>query len=739
MRDNEAVPLTPKALQVLLVLVRRNKELVTKEELLQAVWPDTFVEENNLSRNVFLLRKAMGGSAQDHQYIITVPGRGYRFAEDVRFARTEEADLVAPGDLTEKGQSRRSWPWGWITAGLFLLSVVAVFSFRQLSRRSFVLTEKDTVVLADFGNSTGDAVFDGTLRQGLAIQLEQSPYLRIMDDAQVQREQRLMNLPPDSRISNQVARDVCVRAGAAATIEGAISSLGKSYVLNLRAITCRDGSTLAREQIQAADKDHVLNALSSATSSLRRKLGESRKSLEQLNQPLEQATTASLNALQNYSAGLAVMNRGHFLSAVPMLDRALAIDPNFAMASYYLAIAYEQAGDLERCVLYANQAFRRVDHVSEPERIEITAYYYRSTGELEKEIDAYQQAIRTYPGRWGFHLQLSLTYIDLGQFEEGLREAEESIRLQPDVEPPYRRLLDAYLCLDRFSQAHKVADEVRKRGLDGPRIHQRYLELAFAEKDDQGIAREIRWFSGKREEYLSLGLQAANLNVQGRRSESHKQYLHAAEAALHQGFRYVSDEFLEADARADALSGRCETAHSLGRPGVALAMCGETARAEKLVAETSKTSPNATLWNAVSRPEVEALNAIFRNQPDRGVELMASATPYERAYPDAVYVRGLAYLRMQRGREAAAEFQKIADHKGASWGATWIHPNWGQYYALSYLGMARGYAMTGNTVRAKEAFHNLLALWKNADPELPVLKQALAESNKLNGLPALDH
>jgi eukaryotic-like serine/threonine-protein kinase len=263
---------------------------------MKMVWPDTFVEEANLSRNIFLLRKALGETPQDHQYIVTVPGRGYRFAEEVQLV-PEELNIVAATHSRVQVQVKETTPWGWITVAVIVVVAVAVGTFKLFVHRSSALTEKDSVVLADFVNSTGEPVFDGTLRQGLAVELEQSPFLRIMDDARLRRDLRLMNLQPGARISNQTAHDVCVREGGAATIEGTIANLGKSYVITLQAITCQDGATLAREQIQAEDKEHVLNALGSATTAMRSKLGESLNSIKQLNRPLEQATTPSLDAL----------------------------------------------------------------------------------------------------------------------------------------------------------------------------------------------------------------------------------------------------------------------------------------------------------------------------------------------------------------------------------------------------------------------------------------------------------
>lgn len=618
--------------------------------------------------------------------------------------------------------------WKTVSAAAVALALFAAafFYFHRASK----LTDKDTIVLADFVNNTGDPVFDGTLRQGLAIQLEQSPFLKIMDDEQVERVLRLMNLPQGAPITNPIAHEICVREGATATIDGTIASLGKNYVITLKAIACQDGATLAREQIQAEDKEHVLNAVGTTATAMRRKLGESLNSIQKLNRPLEQATTASLEALQNYTVGHSEADQGHFLAAIPLFERATAIDPNFAMAYYLLAVTLVNAGDMVRSREYSKRAFSLTDRVSEYERAEIAAYHYLATGELDNAIDAYQLGIRSYPRIWGFHNELSMTYIDLGRYEDGLKEGLEASRLQVNVEPPYRRQLDAYICLDRLDEAKQLAQKVRALGIDGARIHQRFLEMAYVEEDQTAIARETQWFAGKPEEYISLELQAANRNVHGQRRESHKLYRRAAETALRRGLRNVAAEFDEADAAADALAGNCHTAHSLGRPAVALALCGDTAQAEKLAEETSKLFPNGTPWNVVELPEIRAAMALHRDQPVRSVELLSMASPYERPHLDAVYLRGLAYLRLHKGAEAAAEFQKIVDHKGANWRGR-SHFRYGQFYSLSYLGVARGCVLAGDRAKAKKAFQDFFGLWKDADRDIPVLQQAKAEYAKL--------
>jgi|HubBroStandDraft_1064217.scaffolds.fasta_scaffold03331_10 DNA-binding winged helix-turn-helix (wHTH) protein len=752
LRENQPIPVTPKAFETLLVLVRRSRDVVSKEELLKEIWPDSFVEESNLTQNIFMLRKALGDTAENRQYIVTLPGRGYRFAALVRTVTEEGEVLVAQArartqivieeNEPETDQALKPLPIPQrpgvsrkfllaMGAVAVLLALGAFLLIRSRVPAALGTAGKDSILVADFVNTTGDPVFDDTLRQGLAIQLEQSPFLKIMDDDQMQRVLRRMSLSPAARVTNPVAHEICVREGAAATIDGAIASLGRNYVITLEATRCKDGATLAREQIQAADKEHVLNALGTAATDMRGKLGESLDSIERPDRPPEQATTASLEALQSYTAGHAEMEKSQTLAAIASFERAIQIDPSFAIAYYHLGVAYDNIGDMASSRKFAKEAFRLSDHVSEYERAQIVFSYYRATGEVYKEIDALQLGIRNYPRRWEFPNNLGLVYVDLGRYDEGLKWGLEGTRVQPNIEPPYRRQLDAYICLDRLAEARKLAEKLRAQGLDGVRIHQRFLEMAYVEQDQAAISREIQWFAGKPEEFLSFGLQAADRNVHGQRRESHKLYQRAAETASRLGLRDAAAEFEEADARADALSGNCSTARRLGRPALALAMCGDAAAADKLAAETSKLFPDGTIWTAVQLPEIRAAIALNRDQPDRSVELLASASPYERSYLEASYLRGLAYLRLHKGMEATAEFQKIVDHKGANWGATWVHPNWGQYYSLSYLGLARGFALTGDMVKARKAFQDFLELWKDADPDCPILQRAKAEFGKL--------
>ena len=655
--------------------------------------------------------------------------RRYQRASDIHadLEQLKREKTSDPGARTAR--SGVALRWTALVATVAMLALVIAWYFAR--QPAAALSDRDTIVLADFTNTTGDSVFDGTLRQGLAIQLEQSPFLKIMDDEQVLRNLRLMSLPSGIQISNQIAHDICVRDAAAATIGGSIASLGQNYVVTLQAVGCQDGTTLAREQVQAADKEHVLNALGTAATAMRGKLGESRESIQRLSRPLEEASTPSLEALQNYTLAKAELTQGRFLASIPIFQRAIAADPNFAMAYQYLAVAFGNAGDQKRQVEEQRKAFALSDRVSTFERDYIAAAYYEGTGELDKSIELRRTMNANYPRDWSPHNTVSENLITLGQFEEGLREGQAAAQLQPNAEPPYRRLMDAYMCLDQLDEAKKVAEKVRSLGIDGARIHQRFLEIAYIAGDQAAVDREIQWYAGKPEEYLSFALQAASLNAAGRRRESSGLYKRAAESALRRELPDQAAIFEEADARADALAGNCDTVHRLGRPALALAMCGEAGRAEKLADDASRRLPNSVILNAVELPEIRAAIELQRGQPAKAVERLASASPYERAYPEVPYLRGLAYLQLHKGVEAAAEFRKVLDHEGASWGSTWRLPNWGQYYSLASPGLARALVLSGDVTNARTSIETFLEAWKDADPDLPILKQAQADYRKL--------
>jgi len=632
--------------------------------------------------------------------------------------------------LAQAQNPRTYWrEMGIAAAAVIILALGGVIWWQQ-SPQAKPLTDKDVLVLADFTNTTGDPVFDGTLRQGLAIQLEQSPFLKTLDDEVMRQDLRLMGRPPGEPMTIQIAHDICVREGAAATIGGSIASLGTSYVITLQAVTCQTGATLAREQAQAENKERVLQAVGTAATAMRAKLGESLASIEKSTGPLGQFTTSSLEALQTYAMGYALQSQGQFLKAIPFFERATELDPNFAVAYLLLSIAYNNAGDLARSNEYQRKAFSLVDRVSEFERLFISArYYWHVTGELNKAIDLGGLLARSYPRYWGVHSELSVLYRTIGQFEKALEEGQEAIRLAPRLEPPYRNQASAYARLDRLSEARQVLAKARAQQLDGPRLHQRLLEIAYIEGDETAAEREIQWYAGKPEEYFSFGAQAANAAALGQRRKAGELYGRARETALRRGLAGLAAEFDEADALVQALMGYCQPTRHIGGPALALALCGDVSRAEKLAAEISSRFPNLTIWNAVQLPTIRAAIELGRGQPAKAIEFLASARPYERAYPDAVYLRGLAYARLRQSSEAMAEFRKIADHKGASWALDGSGPTLAKalIHSLSYPAWARAAALSGDTAAARKAYQDFLMLWKNADADLPVLAEVHKE------------
>jgi eukaryotic-like serine/threonine-protein kinase len=597
------------------------------------------------------------------------------------------ADLLLQLERARSGRTR--WRGVGIVAGLAVLACVGFLVWPRSAVQA--LTDKDVVILADFANNTGDTVFDGTLRQALALHLEQSPFLQIMEDAVVRHDLRLMGRSPGERITSQTAQDICVREAAAATIEGSIASLGKSYAITVHAVTCPAGTTLAREQTQAEDKEHVLQALAKAATAMRAKLGESLASVEKTARPFDQYTTTSLEAHRNYALGHAELAQGRPLMAISLLQRATELDPRFAMAHYYLAVALTVSGQIALGNESMRRAFALIDCVSEYERLIISArYYWRVTGELNRAVDTFELTMRSYPRWYGAPNQLGGLYATSGEFEKSLEQYLIVLRLAPRVEIAYRNLASVYIRLDRLDEAKQIIERARAQQLDTSRLHQRLLEIAELQNDQAAAVREMQWYTGKPDEYDALAVRANHADALGRRKDAEELYVKAVAAARRRGVTEAAERFENTNALAQALNGECKTAKRLARPALALVLCGDFVQAEKLVAEASRMSPNGTLWNAVERPAIRAAIDLRRDQPARSIERLASAVPYERAYPEVPYLRGLAYQRVRKNSEAAAEFRKILDHKGA---------NWGVFYSLAGSALARAAAVSETPLR----------------------------------------
>jgi serine/threonine protein kinase/tetratricopeptide (TPR) repeat protein len=616
-----------------------------------------------------------------------------------------------------------------------VLLVSSVFVWKAL--RPKPLTDRDVVVLADFVNTTGESVFDDALKQGLSVKLEESPFLNIMSAQQMRSALQLMGRTADERITNSIAREICQREGHKAMISGSISALGKSYVLGLEAANCSTGESLAREQAEADAKEHVLQALGQAAASLRAKLGESIASVQKLDQPLEQATTASLEALKAYSQGFAEQGTGSYIAAIELHRHAIELDPNFALAYARLSACYSTIGELQQARNNIEKAFALINRTSEHERLYITATYYFLSGNTEKEVEAYELYKHTYPRDFVPYNNLGNAYLDLGQFEKALAEYLEAIRMQPRRAPAYNNAIDTYTKLNRLDEAKAIHEKLRSLKIESAYTHPVRLRVALMEADARSVAEEMAWFGGKPEEYNAFVEMASADEYAGHWHKAVEDRSHAVElAAGHKLMGVVGAERAK-EALGNAIQDRCESVRDQARraleldrdantvlpAGVALALCGDAVNPPQLADELHKSLPDSTFNNAIAIPSLRAAVEITKNQPANAVEILKSSTPYETANILPVYLRGIAYLRAGSAREAAGEFEKILGRKGAYWLNALI-------YTAAHLGLARASAQAGDRERSRKAYQDFLALWKDADPDLALLQQAKTEYAK---------
>jgi tetratricopeptide (TPR) repeat protein len=654
--------------------------------------------------------------------------------------RIETAAKAPSGVLESVAPSRvrgaklgRKWV---IAAAVGALIVLAGALWRF--RRTPALTERDSIVVADFVNTTGEPVFDGTLKEALTVQLEQSPYLNVLPESRVREALRYMGRPPDERVSTDIAREICLREGAKAMLEGSISSLGSHYVIDLGAVNAQTGDSLAREQVEADSKEQVLKSLDRAASSLRRKLGESLGSVQRFAMPLEQATTPSLEALQAFTLGQAEHQKLDDEKAIPYLKRAVELDPNFAMAYATLGVAYNNMAERQQASDYLKKAFDLKERASEREKLYISAHYYDMvTGQVERAIEVYTSWQETYPRDSVPRDNLPLRYGEIGQYEKALTIASESLRLNPKDRFAYQNVAEAYQRLGRYDEAKAVAEQAIAQNSDSFPVHSVLYNIAFIRGDTPGMQHEIAWAAGKPEEPFILFREAMADYTMGRAQRARATLKHVVDLAEHKGLKAVATILQAAGMGMEAMLGNTQgTAQKATellaassdrdtRMGVAsvLAFAGDSIRAEKLVDEVGKDFPLDTLLNSVSIPSVRALIEIKRNNPARAIALLEVARPYDLTDNGVLYFRGEAYLQARDGAKAAAEYQKILDHRG-------IDPL-DPVYSLARRGLGRALALQGQTAQARTAYQDFLAFWKDADPDIPILKQAKEEYEKL--------
>jgi eukaryotic-like serine/threonine-protein kinase len=673
----------------------------------------------------------------------------YQSAADIRTdlqrlkRDTESARLPVATDAAVREKfipDRRGGITGIVIAlAVLVLVALAVGSYFYLHRTP-KLTDKDTIVLADFDNKTGDAVFDGTLRQGLAVQLEQSPFLSLVPDQRVQQTLRLMGQPPDARLTPEIARDLCNRTQSAAFLNGSIANLGSQYVLGLKAVSCRTGDSLAEEQATADSKERVLKALGDASANLRAKLGETLSTVEKFDTPLEQATTPSLEALQAFSLGQKALSGGDNAAATPFFQRAIRLDPNFALAYAKLGTNYSNIGETRLSSENAKKAYELRERVSEREKFYIESHYYQNfTGDLDKARQAYELYAQSYPRDSIPHDSLAYIYAALGQHDRALELSLEAHRLQPHL-AGYTNLASRYIDLNRLEEARSTLKEAQAQKLDSPQLHRDLYLLAFLEDDAGGMSQQADWAAGKPEEGRMLELEAFTAAYSGRLRKA-QEFLRQAVALAERAQEKETAASFEADAaifeahfgiaaearqRAAAVLALSTGRDVQGTAALVLAMVGDEARAVALADDLAKRFPEDTAVRFYYLPTVHAQLALNRNDASKAIDLLQAAAPTELGGISGLFpafVRGKAYLAAHQVKEAAAEFQKIIDHRG-------IVGN-DPIGALAHFQIGRAYAMQGDTAKAKAAYQDFLTLWKDADPDVSIFIATKAEYAKL--------
>jgi tetratricopeptide (TPR) repeat protein len=653
---------------------------------------------------------------------------------------------VAVAHEAPAAQKKRLWK---IAVPLLLVGALIAGGFYYRSQQTKPLTEKDTIVLADFANSTGDPVFDDTLKQALSVALNQSPFLNVLSDNKVAATLKLMSRPADTKLTPDVARELCQRAGSKAYIAGSIASLGSQYVLGVKAVNCQSGDPLAQEQVRAAVKEKVLDAVGEAASKLRGELGESLVTVQKFDVPLEQTTTFSLEALKAYTLGKKAANEKGAAAALPYNQRAIQIDPNFAMGYDALGSNYFTLGELGRASKYYSKAFELREHASERERLSITANYYSSvTGELEKAGQTYQDWIESYPRDIAAHVNSGTVYSEQGQYEKAAESYRESLRLVSDTVASYEALANCLLALQQFDEARKAIQQAQMRKLDDFVSHDALYALAFLGADSSTMVEQQQWFTGQPEsEHFGFSLASDTEAYAGHLSKARELTKRTVDSAIRADSKENGAIFQENAALREAAFGNAAEAKQAGaealklvptsqgvevEAALAFAMAGDAARAEPMAQDLNKRFPLDTQMQSLWLPAIRAQLALNRKNPADALNALQAAARIELGQINFVanisclyptYVRGEAYLAAGQGSAAAAEFQKILDHPGVV-----LNEPIG---ALAHLGLARAYGLSSDTAKAKSAYQDFLALWKDADPDIPILKQAKAEYAKL--------
>jgi eukaryotic-like serine/threonine-protein kinase len=745
-KQGKRIKVQEQPFQVLTVLLQRPGEVVTREELRNQNWPpDTFVDfDNSLNTAINKLREALGDSADNPRFIETLPRRGYRFIAPVtRNVEKSDPGAVASGEVA-------AWPMRRskvvVTVAVLALAAATAAGLFWRSQRVHGLTEKDTILLGDFANFAGDPVFDGTLREGLSVQLKQSPFLSLVSEEGIHQTLRMMGQRANARLTPEIAREVCQRTNSRAALDGSIALIGSRYDLILKAVNCNNGDLLASTEAQANDKSHVLDALSTAASEMRRKLGESLSTIQKYNTPLEQATTPSLEALQAYNLGW----QAHFVqsdnaAAVSFFQRATRRDPNFAMAYWAMASSYSYLGESALSDESDRKAFELRGKLSELEQLRIECEHYYP--DRMKAVRTCELGAKAYPRDPVFHWELAIVENSLGQYEAGLKERLEAVRLAPYNGLYYRGVVATYLRLNQVRDAETATKEAQTKSAD-VNLASILYQMAFYQYDPVEMARQVSRSSGKPGfEDLLFALEADTAAYFGLLGKAREFSNQAADSAGRAGEKETAATYLAVSALRQALfggAGKAKLQAKIARArtsgedldyavALALAYAGDTTQTQGLADDLGKRFADDTIAHVNYLPTLRAKLALNHSNPQQALDFLRVSAPYELGTPASslynwpnlypVYVRGEAYLAAHQGKHAAAEFQKILDHRGIV-----LNEPIG---ALAYLQLGRAYAISGDPAKARAAYQDFLTLWRDADPDIPILREAKAEYAKL--------
>jgi eukaryotic-like serine/threonine-protein kinase len=677
----------------------------------------------------------------------------YQHASDIRtdlqrLTRDTESGgaAAARAEVEPKATAKSIRPrWTAATATVVVVGL-AVGGWLFFSRKAHALTDKDTIVLADFTNTTGDTVFDDTLKGALATELEQSPFFNILSDTKVSETLKLMGRSADERLDEKTALDLCQRTRSKAVLAGSIASLGSQYVVGLHALSCQTGDSLARAEAQASKKEDVLNALGRVSTKLRERVGESLSTIQKYDTPIEEATTPSLEALKAYSLGRKAESEKGDAAAIPFFKRAIELDPNFAVAYNGLGTSYNNLGETGLSTELFRRAYELRDRASEREKLRISAHYYALyTGELEKSNQTYELWAQAYPRDVVPHANLGYNYGFLGQYEKAVAETLEALRLNQDASFVYGNLISFYASLGRLDEATATYQQAMAHKFENPQLNPAMYGVAFLRGDAAEMRRVLDLSAGE------LGVEDGVLSQQsdteafsGRLGKARDFSRRAVESAQRADEKetaamwQLNGALREAEF-GNAAQARNETASALALAStrdmrilaaLALARAGDSSRAQTMADELEKQNPVNTVIVGYWLPTIRAAIEMNRNNPAKAIELLHPATSYELGGPTPAvvclypaYVRGQAYLRLHQGTEATAEFQKFLDHRGIVGNCP--------LGALAHLGLARAYVLQGDTAKARAAYQDFLTLWKDADADIPVLIAAKAEYAKL--------